>query len=376
MFENHKLQKPHVLQELFLLIILFLFSMLISSLLSLYLLPLLLGYSFTYFVSWDIYSASAHDVQVFKVLQVFVSAGSFLLPAFIFPLLIQSRRKRIYTFRNLPEFKTLLVFILLLLCAYPFLEQLMDWASRLKFPEYMGSLENWIREQEEKIAGITMLFLKSSGVSDLVLNLFVIALVPAFVEEVFFRGLLQNLMIRWLKKIHVSIILTALLFSAIHLQFLGFLPRALIGMILGYAYFWSKSIWLPIIIHFLNNASAVFLVYLSENKLIEYKINENMNSPYGVTIAALAVSAALFLYLAHYYSRKRNKVKDWVKVYTTHSLAKMEILKGHLEARGIVSVLMNKRDSAITTFGQVELYVKPEDQEAAKAIILENEENE
>jgi membrane protease YdiL (CAAX protease family) len=96
---------------------------------------------------------------------------------------------------------------------------------------------------------------------DLLLNLLVIAIVPAIGEELLFRGYLQQSFSNWLSNPHVAIIVTAVLFSAIHLHFQAFLPRFILGVLLGYLFYWSGSLWLPILAHFANNAQAVIISY-------------------------------------------------------------------------------------------------------------------
>ena len=88
-----------------------------------------------------------------------------------------------------------------------------------------------------------------------------IALLPALGEELMFRGVLQRLFHDWTKNIHVSIFLAALVFGLFHLQFYGLLPRVFLGMVLGYLFYWTGSLWVPIFVHFMNNASAVIAAY-------------------------------------------------------------------------------------------------------------------
>jgi hypothetical protein len=96
-------------------------------------------------------------------------------------------------------------------------------------------------------------------------------------EELLFRGALQNVLVEWTKKTHLSVWITAIIFSALHAQFYGFLPRMLLGVILGYTYIWSGSLWLPMLFHFLNNGLAVLFSYL---------IGKGMLTPTAETVGA------------------------------------------------------------------------------------------
>jgi hypothetical protein len=128
----------------------------------------------------------------------------------------------------------------------------------------MSGIETWIREKEESLNKLTEAFLRMDGIADLLINLFVIGLLAAISEEIFFRGCMQNAFFGWTKNIHAAVWVTAILFSALHLQFLGFVPRLMLGVVLGYLYVWTHSLWAPILFHFLNNGMAVLFAYLVE----------------------------------------------------------------------------------------------------------------
>jgi hypothetical protein len=130
----------------------------------------------------------------------------------------------------------------------------------------MKAVEDWMRTSENQAAQITSLFMNDKSYTGLFFNLIIIALLPAIGEEFLFRGVIQRLFKEMGSSIHVSIILTAILFSALHMQFFGFFPRFALGVLLGYMMYWSGSLRLPIIAHFVNNAMAVFFGWLSIRK--------------------------------------------------------------------------------------------------------------
>src|SRR5690606_2422366 len=119
----------------------------------------------------------------------------------------------------------------------------------------------WMKVQELQMEKITEKILQVTSFSGLLLNLLVIAIIPAIGEELLFRGCLQPVFHRWTKNIHIAIWITAIIFSAIHVQFYGFIPRMLMGAVFGYMLYWGRSIWLPIIAHFINNATAVIYTF-------------------------------------------------------------------------------------------------------------------
>ena len=132
----------------------------------------------------------------------------------------------------------------------------------MKLPEFLWRIEDWMKETEDQAARLTESFLNVDSSGGLIINLIMIAIIPAIGEELFFRGLLQRLIAEWFKNAHIAIFLASFLFAAIHLQFYGFLPRMILGVLFGYLFYWTGSIWIPIFAHLLNNGSAVIISYL------------------------------------------------------------------------------------------------------------------
>src|SRR5690606_33227532 len=105
---------------------------------------------------------------------------------------------------------------------------------------FLENTENWMRSQEDQMKDLTKQLVMVDSIGKLMLNMLVMAVIPAIVEEYYFRGALQNILGRLFKNIHVAIWVTAIIFSAIHVQFYGFFPRMLLGLIFVYAFLWSK----------------------------------------------------------------------------------------------------------------------------------------
>ncbi|MEJ7674629.1 MAG: CPBP family intramembrane glutamic endopeptidase [Chitinophagaceae bacterium] len=126
-----------------------------------------------------------------------------------------------------------------------------------------------------------------------IISLFIIALLPAIFEETFFRGAMQNLFTRWFKGPWAAIILTALIFSLIHLSFYGFLVRFALGIILGFIFYYSGSLWLSILFHFLFNGIQVTILYiLTINGVKDKNIEDN----FPLWMGALALALLLYLF--------------------------------------------------------------------------------
>lgn len=146
-------------------------------------------------------------------------------------------------------------------------------------------------EEKYKEAMASMITMKSF--SDYLISLLVLAAAPALFEEVLFRGGFQTIFVGWTKNPFAGILITSLLFSAIHFSFFGFLPRAALGMILGYVFYYSKNLWLNIMIHFLYNGMAVTQIFIitRQGKSIEKAMDESM--PIWMGIIAIIASFVL-----------------------------------------------------------------------------------
>lgn len=153
-----------------------------------------------------------------------------------------------------------LYFIGWLLLSFP----LIAYAAQLNF--YIP-LPSWAEEIDQSTMGFLMEMLKMDGLSDLLINIIVIALVPAIGEELLFRGVVLRELMKGMKNGHLAVLITSLLFAFFHFQLHSFLPKFAIGMILSYSYFWTKNLWYPIIIHFFNNAFQVLVLYTSSEQL-------------------------------------------------------------------------------------------------------------
>ena len=193
---------------------------------------------------------SQSEIDAVKFIQMFSSIGLFIVPTLFYSYLCDFDLKLKLNFTR----QTLLLAIAIMILINPFIAFIYEWNMSFNIPD-------WMLVFDDNAEKITKYFLKMNTLGDLFFNLLVIAIIPAIGEELLFRGYLQQKMTQWLGRPHVAIIVTAFLFSAIHMQFQGILPRFALGLVLGYLFYWSGSLWLPIIAHFLNNAMAVTFAY-------------------------------------------------------------------------------------------------------------------
>ena len=202
-----------------------------------------------------------------KLLQLLQTVAIFLLPPLLMAYLWSKEPfKWLHLDRKIP-IKPALFGVVLLLVASPGINLLSYLNQQMTLPECLSGLEAWMQQQEEASSLLTERFLRVDSGWGLLGNLALMALLPAIAEELTFRGVLQHLFTsrKCTGVPHAAIWATAIVFSAIHCQFYGFVPRMLLGALFGYALVWSGNLWLPMLMHFTNNALAV-VVYFAAYK--------------------------------------------------------------------------------------------------------------
>jgi len=247
----------------------------------------------------------ASVINAMKVLQILNMAGGLLLPAVIYMWLCTPGTKTYSVFSNPVSASVIALSGLLIVLAQPLIGWTNELNSYLSLPEWLSFVETWMKTAEKQGEIITEAFLSTISINGLLLNIFMIAILPAFAEEILFRGALARLFKDWTKNIHVAVILSSFIFAAIHLQFYGFLPRFLLGMSLGYLFFWSGSLWLPIVAHFTNNFLSVLVEFLFRKGIIHTNAeNFGMDNAAWLTIISI-LSVTVVLYLIYHIEAKK-----------------------------------------------------------------------
>jgi membrane protease YdiL (CAAX protease family) len=233
-----------------------------------------------------------------KGAQAFSSLAFFLLPAFLYSVFCFRGRYGDFLGLKPAQMPNMYVFaIIVIVFAFPVVFWLGILNEKIDLPEWMKSLETDTAAQMEAI-------LKVNSPLDLIVNIIVIGLLPAFCEEIFFRGALQRVLIHITKSPWAGIIITAVIFSALHLQFVGFLPRMFMGVVMGVLYWYSGSLWTSVIAHFVYNTVQVVAV--------AYLPKLTANNPEVPLLAALASGIAVWAILWYY--RKQSTI-TFAKVY-------------------------------------------------------------
>lgn len=182
---------------------------------------------------------------------------------------------------------------------------LVYWNANLTLPESMSGLEDWMMEMETQLMELTKFLTDFQNIPELLTGVLVIGVFAGIGEELFFRGMLQPKMKQYTNSAHWGIWLTAIIFSAIHVQFYGFLPRVFLGALFGYLYLYSGSILYPILAHIFNNTFTVIVIYMSNQGIIDFDLESTDTVSYPAAILGLLV-----LMVGFFYFKKINQPKD------------------------------------------------------------------
>lgn len=189
-----------------------------------------------------------------------------------------------------PNLIILALGVMAMISISPLIDVLSTWNQGLQLPESLRSIEDWMINTEKAAEVATNTLLNTDSWGGFFMNIIIIAIMAGIGEELMFRGVIQKILIGWTKNIHLGILYTAIIFSAIHFQFYGFVPRMILGMVLGYLYIWSKSLWVPVIAHAINNALTVTFTPNAFNKGNELvKIVSNNQNSIGYIVAGIFV---------------------------------------------------------------------------------------
>lgn len=239
------------------------------------------------------------SIAVLKYFQVVQSVGLFIVPPLILGWLYQGKFTK-YLFLNRSfTFASVLIVLILMFVATPAINLTGELNAKMQLPNWLTGLEQWMKQTEESAAKLTEAFLNVKTTAGLMFNIFMVAFLPAIGEEFLFRGVIQRSFTRMTKNHHWGIWISAIFFSALHMQFYGFLPRLLLGGLFGYLLVWSGSMWIPILAHFFNNALSVVSLYMIDNNMMSPDVEnfgsgaDSMNYAF-VSLALITVLLILF----------------------------------------------------------------------------------
>lgn len=272
-------------------VFLFLIILLISSLIG-------TAFSFAFMFAGD---------NGMKIAQGLSSIMMFIVPPIVYYCITRKEHQlQDLGLRRLASPKWLiLIGVVLMFVSIPVTATLTTWNESMSLGGVLSQLEELMKRLEETAQAATEKMLNVNTFGGLLLNLLIIALIPAIGEEMTFRGVLQQSLTRRMNP-HIAIFLSAAIFSFIHFQFYGFLPRMFLGLLLGYMFYITGSLWTSMLMHFVNNGAAVVLYYLDNKGIIEDAEHFGETQSVWILFASALVTSGL---IAWSWAIKKGKVK-------------------------------------------------------------------
>ena len=246
---------------------------------------------------------------IFKYLQGVQTISLFVIPALVISYMMTRGNGDWLLAKKAPTAVSISLVILLAVSLIPVTSAAGILNAKMQFPGWLSGLEKWITEKEDTASYLTGILLESNNLTALLTNLFVIAILPAVGEELFFRGVFQQIFQKMFKSGNVAVWATAIIFSTIHLQFYGFLPRLILGLVFGYLFYWGGSLWLPVTAHFVNNAIPVISSYFSGAGQSDFRTIDfsDTNIPVVITASAICIIILVIFSKKHLSETKVNK---------------------------------------------------------------------
>lgn len=273
------IKKTNKLERIFLLAALLVFGLIIGS---------VLGVIFPIITGSDIMGLNS-----LRFMQISSQIFTFVLPPIVYALLIKENPFKALGF-NKTTITWLFLGVAMMYAILPLNSVFAEWNANIKFPDSMTDFERLLQDMQERATEIMERFVNVTSIGGLILNLFMIAGLAALGEELLFRSIIQTSLIKVCKNAHIGIIIASAIFSIIHMEFYGLLPRFVLGMLLGYMYYYSRSIWIPIAMHFANNGTIVFLYYLNNIGTINIDVESFGKTNIFVLILSIIAMIALF----------------------------------------------------------------------------------
>ena len=254
----------------------------------------------------SLFMAIGNDINLLRAAQAISHVMMFTIPPIVLYLITREKPMQEIGFRRISPIWAFFAGLALMFISLPITNLLTAWNESMNFGEAFAKIEELLKSMEEAAAALTERMLDVDTIGGLLVNLLVIALIPAIGEELTFRGVLQQALTKGCKNPHVAIILTAAIFSFIHLQFYGFFPRMFLGLILGYMFYATGSLWTSITMHFLNNGTAVVVYYLDNKGIIDADV-DSFGATSNVLLVVLSLVATVAIIVLALRKKKETK---------------------------------------------------------------------
>ena len=256
------------------------------------------------------------SVMALKMAQLVQSLLVFVVPALLAVWCWSRRPAEWLRLRAVGNGWVYAIVVVLMIVAQPGINMLATWNEGIRLPAFMSEIEQYFQDMEASARELTEMLAAAPTIGTMLLNLVVLAAVPAIGEELSFRGVLLGLIdgdttlgarISPSRRTHIAVWVVGIIFSLIHFQFYGFIPRMLLGVVLGYLLVWTGSLWVPMVAHFTNNALVVLLYFAEEH----FAINSESLESFGTGTTSWAgwlsiLLSLLLLWLVRNAAQKRS----------------------------------------------------------------------
>lgn len=255
------------------------------------------------FLSDPSFSITKTDISFLRYLLISQHISLFIIPGIILIYKLKPDNGNLFGLK-IPSMTEAAYVIILAICLLPLTGFTGELNSGMHLPEWLAGLEKWMREKEDMAERLIETVLNPDTTGSFAVNFIMIAVLPAIGEELIFRGVLQKILTRLFNSGHLAILITSILFSALHLQFYGFLPRFILGLVFGYLFFWSGTLWLPVIAHFANNAVSVILVYLQNSDIASVPDEISFWKQISALLLPLITGILIMIYIRRKYRKQ------------------------------------------------------------------------
>ncbi|MBR7175845.1 MAG: CPBP family intramembrane metalloprotease [Bacteroidales bacterium] len=247
-----------------------------------------IGVIFPFVTGQDVTSLSS-----LRFMQITSQIFTFVLPPMLYAMLVKEEPMTALGLKKV-TYHWFVIGIAMMYAILPLNNIFAEWNAGLKLPESMSGIEEMMRSMQESATELTEKMLNVNNIGGLIINIIMIAGLAALGEELLFRSIIQTSLIKVCRNAHIGIFLASAIFSFIHFEFYGFIPRLVLGLLMGYMFYYSRSIWVPMTMHFVNNGTAVVLYYLNNIGLTNVDVETFGETKLLPLLISIAIMVALF----------------------------------------------------------------------------------
>ena len=253
-------------------------------------------------------SLTDNTAAILRISSVLQNVLVFILPAVATAMLSTRFPATLLAIDKFPSGKFILLSIAVLIVSIPLMNSIIDWNQNISLPDSFSQFNDYMQQLEKGAEKAVSDITGGNTVGTLIMSILIVGVFTGLGEEIFFRGGLMRLFscIKGMSP-HVAIWRSAFLFSALHMQFLGFVPRMLLGVFFGYLTFWSGSLWLPIMIHALNNSILVTTDWINNRGGSQIDVN---SIGLGDNALVLNIASIILTVIVFYALYKQSKLLD------------------------------------------------------------------